>query len=87
MKRNVEFYQKYINKLFNGIDRMKVSEEQNKKKIQGVNSQIGNEIEELHFEKDIVELRREQNVEIWLKKLEDTIKRNIQGKLATFISK
>jgi hypothetical protein len=66
---------------------MKVSEEQNKKKIQGVNSQIGNEIEELHFEKDIVELRREQNVEIWLKKLEDTIKRNIQGKLATFISK
>jgi len=66
---------------------MKISEEQNKKKVQGVTSQVGNEVEELHFEKDIVELKKEQNVEIWLKKLEDTIKRNLQSKLTAFMSK
>ena len=38
-------------------------------KIVGVLSQVGSDTEEIGFEKENVELKREQNVEVWLKKL------------------
>lgn len=66
---------------------MKITDEMNKKKICGVISQIDGEVEDVAFEKEQVELKKEYNVETWLKKLEDVIKRNLQSKLASFLSK
>jgi len=56
-------------------------------KIVGVLSTVGGDSEEIGFEKENVELKREQNVEVWLKKLEDSIRKNMHAKLASFVSK
>jgi len=77
--------------MFNGIERMRIVEDNSKglmkSKITGVIAQEGNETEEVTFEKETVEIKREQNVEVWLRKLEESIKKNMQAKLTSFISK
>lgn len=77
--------------MFGGIERLRILEDASKgvtkSKITGVIAQEGNEIEELTFEKETVEIKREQNVEVWLRKLEDSIKKNLQAKLTSFLSK
>lgn len=73
--------------MFAGIERMRVHEDNTKgvfkSKIQGVLSQFGNEIEEISFEKENVEIKKDQNVEVWLRKLEESIKKNMQAKLTS----
>lgn len=77
--------------MFNGIDRLRILEDASKgvtkSKITGVISQFGNESEEISFEKDTVEVKRDQNVEVWLRKLEESIRKNMQAKLTSFLSK
>jgi len=58
-----------------------------KLKIQGVISQFGTELEEISFEKDTVEIKKDQNVEVWLRKLEESVKKNMQAKLTSYLSK
>ena len=62
-----------MSKLFVDVDKMKIQEDvtkgTSKFKIVGVLSQVGSDTEEIGFEKENVELKREQNVEVWLKKL------------------
>jgi hypothetical protein len=88
---NPKQIQKYVSKLFVGVDKMKIQEDvtkgTSKFKIVGVLSQVGNDTEEIGFEKENVELKRDQNVEVWLKKLEDSIRKNMHAKLASFVSK
>lgn len=85
--QNPRAIQKYITKLFAGIERMRVQEDTTKgvfkSKIQGVISQDGNELEEISFEKETVEIKRDQNVEVWLRKLEESIRKNMQAKLTS----
>lgn len=89
--QNPRSIQKYVTKMFAGIERMRVQEDNTKgvfkSKIQGVISQFGTELEEISFEKETVEIKKDQNVEVWLRKLEESIKKNMQAKLTSYISK
>jgi len=77
--------------MFLGFDRMRIQEDAskgvNKTKILGVISQELNETEEINFEKDTVEVKKDQNVEVWLRKLEESLRKNMQAKLTSYISK
>ena len=80
-----------MSKLFVGVDKMKIQEDMTKGtskfEIVSVLSLVGSDTEEIGFEKENVKLKREQNVEVWLKKLEDSIRKNMHAKLASFVSK
>jgi hypothetical protein len=54
-----------------------------KSKITGVISEFYQEHEEISFEKETVEIKKDQNVEVWLRKLEESVKKNMQAKLTS----